>query len=250
MSKELVLILADSLREYYDENELRQVCALFDQELEYDDAHQKPDYITFARRLITQREHGNNRRILEALLPSISTRCSEMVGKNKYELREYHLDMQSRVSQLQQLVECEKIPSEVVVPDDRPFTAKSEVRELLSRAETDVLLVDAYIGLGTLDCLREVSHPIRILTGQRKESIQQGFETGVSDFRNEGHSIEVRRHPKLHDRYIVFNERCWLVGSSIKDVGKKALNIVECIDSKEAIVRQAEKKWDEADKYL
>jgi hypothetical protein len=59
----------------------------------------------------------------------------------------------------------------------------------------------------------------------------------------------VRQHPKLHDRYLVFNERCWLVGSSLKDAGKKALNVIECIDNKEAVVNEAERKWNEASTY-
>jgi hypothetical protein len=88
------------------------------------------------------------------------------------------------------------------------------------------------------------------LTGQQKQSVETGFESALKDFRSEGRTVEVRKHPKLHDRYLIFNERCWLVGSSIKDAGKKALNVIECLDSKELIVADAEKKWTEAVVYL
>jgi hypothetical protein len=88
------------------------------------------------------------------------------------------------------------------------------------------------------------------LTGQQKQAIEHGFETAVKDFRSEGRTIEVRRHAKLHDRYLIFNDRCWLIGSSLKDAGKKALNVIECLDSKQAIVSDAEKKWGEAVVHL
>ena len=153
--------------------------------------------------------------------------------------------MAGRLEALRPLLDGPAIPSEIAVPDDQPFTAKSEIRDFIAQSETELFLVDAYVGVATLDCLREMTHSIRMLTGDQRQSIQQGFEAAVKDFRVEGFQLEVRRHPKLHDRYLIFNERCWLVGSSIKDAGKKALNVIECIDSKETIVKEAERKWKE-----
>ena len=65
------------------------------------------------------------------------------------------------------------------------------------------------------------------------------------EFRSEGRKVDVRRHAKLHDRYLIFYDRCWLVGGSIKDAGKNALNVIECLDSKRSIVIDAEAKWAE-----
>lgn len=246
LNKQLVPILADAVREYYDPDELVQLCGLWDSDLEWDGQRQKPAYLGFAQRLLTQPEHGNNRRILEALLPSLFSRCSEMIAKSDYEKKQYHEELDRRMNALRPLLGTEPTPREISVPDGRPFTAKSEIRDLLNTAEGPVLLVDAYIGVGTLDCVRSVPHPIRILTGQQKQSVAPGFDRAANDFIAEGHLLEVRSHPKLHDRYLIFNERCWLVGSSIKDAGKKALNIIECVDSKQSIVGDAEKKWTEA----
>ena len=85
-----------------------------------------------------------------------------------------------------------------------------------------------------------------MLTGAQPQSVQSGFQASVAEFRAEGKTIEVRRHPKLHDRYVVFNNRCWLIGSSIKDAGKKALNVIECVENKQELVAAAETKWGEA----
>jgi hypothetical protein len=246
MSKHLVPILADAMREYYNNEELTELFALFDSELEWDHIRNEPSHLRIAKRLITQMEHGNNRRILEALLPSLFVRSREMIAKTKWEKRDYHQEMDSRIGQLRMLLASSTAPIEISVSDDHPFTAKSEIRDLVATADGPVLLVDAYIGISTLDCLREVQHPIRILTGQQNHSVGSGFEAAVKDFQFEGRIVEVRRHPKLHDRYLIFNDRCWLIGSSIKDAGKKALNVIECLDSKQAIVADAEKKWTEA----
>jgi hypothetical protein len=249
MGKELVIVLADAIREYYDDNELLELCGLFDTELEWDHAKNKPSHLRLANRLVFQTEHANNRLLLDALVPSLSSRNSEMIAKTSWQTREYHQEMSGRVAQLQSLLDGSEIPSEISVSDGHPFTAKSELRDFLSEAGTEVFIVDAYIGVGTLDCLREVKGAIRILTGNQKQSIQPGFEAALQDFRNEGRPIEVRQHQKLHDRYVIFNERCWLVGSSIKDAGKKALNVIECIDNKEAVAKEAERKWKEGTTY-
>jgi len=135
------------------------------------------------------------------------------------------------------------IAREVVIAEDRPFTAKAEVREFLEKAETEIFVVDPYIGVGTLDCLRTAKCPIRVLTGAYGNSIENGFEAALKAFQSEGFQIEIRQHVKLRDRHFVFNERCWLVGSSLKDAGRKAFHITEIVDSKAEVVAALEAKW-------
>ena len=133
--------------------------------------------------------------------------------------------------------------------EKHPFAAKAEVRDLLSSAETEVTLVDNYIGIVTLDCLRVVDQPIRILTGDKEPSIEKGFDRALAEFRSEGRKIEVRRHGRLHDRHVLLNNRCWLIGSSLKDAGKKAFSMIEGVDICKAISQDVERKWSEATIY-
>lgn len=245
MNKKLVLILADAMRVYYNSEELVELFGVFDGKLEWQHERNEPSHVLIAKRLLTEMEHGNNRRILEALVPSLFVRCSKMIAKSSWERRDFHQEMEARLEKLRPLLDSATAPTEISVLDDRPFMAKSEIRDLVAKADGPVFLVDAYVGISTLDCFREVPYPIRILTGQQKQSVEPGFEAAVKDFRSEGRAIEIRQHPKLHDRYLIFNDRCWLIGSSIKDAGKKALNVIECLDSKQVIVDDAEKKWTE-----
>jgi len=250
MAKQLIPVLADALRLYYTGEELRELFEIFDSEIEWDNVGNGPAYLSNSKRLILEMEHSNSRKILEALLPSLFGRCGEMIAKTSWERRDVHLAMQARLEELRPLLGNLMSPTDIALPDNRPFTAKSEIRDLVAKADGDLLLVDAYVGISTLDCLRDMAHPVRILTGKQPQSIEQGFDAAVKDFRSEGHVLNVRRHTKLHDRYLIFNDRCWLIGSSIKDAGKKALNVIECVDCKRVIVVDAEKKWTEAIAYL
>ncbi len=65
----------------------------------------------------------------------------------------------------------------------------------------------------------------------------------------EGFQVEVRQNAKLHDRHIIFNDRCWLVGSSLKDAGKKAFHTTEITDTKAEVIAALEAKWQASSVY-
>lgn len=136
-----------------------------------------------------------------------------MIAKTSWEARDFHEEMSTRLAKLRPLLEGAATPIEIAIPDERPFTAKSEIRELVAKANSQILLFDPYVGVSTLDCFRNVQQHLRILTGQSKQSVESGFEAAVKDFRSEVHLVEIRRHKMLHDRYLIFNDRCWLIGT-------------------------------------
>jgi hypothetical protein len=244
MDLRLVPVLADGLREYFENEELFELCGLFDVSVDWID--NASGYMRLAKRLILEPEHGNNRRLMEALVPSLMARAREQQARTSYERQDHHRSMVERLKSLEADLEGGGLPTELSAPEDHQFTAKSKVREFLGLADTQITIVDNYVGVGTLDCLRDVQQPIRLLTGSGDRSIEPAFERALEGFRAEGFAIEVRRHRKLHDRYILFADRAWLVGSSLKDAGRKAFNAIECVDGKSAIVADVENKWSEA----
>ena len=188
MDPAFISVLTDGIREYYGAEELIDLCAAFSVELECDPQRGTPKHHRLAINLITKLEHGNNHRLLTALVPSLMNRASEGVAHNDWERRDYHSGMRSRLAGLAGALPSTSLPEEISVPENQPFTAKSQVRELLCTAETPVTVVDAYVGVGTLDCMRDVKHPIRLLTGNKAQSVETGFERALTDFIAEGRS--------------------------------------------------------------
>jgi hypothetical protein len=249
MSVIYVPIFTDGLREYYKDSELFELFELFDVDVPVELESNRPSHMSLSRNLLTLPEHGNNRRLLEALVPSLVSRARERMAHTSYERQEHHRDMVNRLETLEAALGSPALPTELSAPEDHPFTAKSQIREFIGKADTPIIIVDNYVGAGTLDCLRDAQQSIRLLTGEWDKCIENGFSSALHDFRAEGFTIEVRRHKKLHDRYILFAERLWLVGSSLKDAGKKSFNAIECIDSKAGIKAVVEAKWEEASQY-
>ena len=243
-----VPILTDGLREYYNDSELQELFELFDVDVPLESSN-RPAHMSISKNLLTHPEHGNNRRLLEALVPSLVSRSRGRMAHTSFERQEHHRNMVNRLEALETALGSPILPTELSAPEDHPFTAKSQIREFIGKADTPIIIVDNYVGAGTLDCLRDAQHPISLLTGEWDRCIENGFSSALKDFQAEGFKIEVRRHKKLHDRYILFSERLWIVGSSLKDVGKKSFNAIECIDSKAQVTAVVETKWKEASKY-
>jgi hypothetical protein len=244
-------ILAELLQKYYDEpGELQEVAKLFGIELPelWSDAP-KAQWLAAAKQILGQLEQGNYYIFLQTVLEQLDMKNAVAIGNTSWERQTAHTTLRPRITELRTYFEKPGLPSEIVVPEGSTFTAKSQIRELLATASTSVLIVDPYIGVATLDCLRSVSTSIQLLTGAASASIESGFDSALADFKKEGFKIEVRRAPMLHDRHLTFNDRCWLVGSSLKDAGKKALHCMEIVDLKADVVQALEAKWSAGTMY-
>jgi hypothetical protein len=251
MDKSHIPLLAEVLELYYTHDELIEMASIFDVTFPNSTVWktQHFNWLGAARQLVEQLDHGNHYQMLESVLGALEQRNKTAIARTDWERREAHQYATPKIDKLIAALREPGVAREIVVAEEKPFTAKSEVREFLERAETPTLVVDAYIGVGTLDCFRTMKVPIRLLTGSQNNSIEVDFENALKAFLAEGFNIEVRRHAKLHDRHIAFNERCWLVGSSLKDAGKKAFHAIEIVDAKGEVLAALEAKWSAATSY-
>lgn len=248
MNRSLIPLLAEAIQTYVPARNLFELGEIFSTDIPREE--QDPNYLQLAATLISRPEHGSNREFLNALVQLVLSRNDERRVHTGFDEQYFHETFGTRMQALSHLVGDQMVQTSVTVQEDQPFSAKSEARDLLGKAETLLTVVDVYIGIGTLDCLRDVQHPIRILTGNKDKSIENGFERSLKDFRGEGYEVEVKTHSKLHDRYLLFNERCWLVGSSLKDAGKKTFNILEIGDFRAQVQAEVDKKWNEGSVVL
>ncbi|MFY9911770.1 MAG: hypothetical protein WAK56_18145, partial [Candidatus Sulfotelmatobacter sp.] len=213
MEKTHIPLLAEVLELYYTEDEILEMAAIFDVTFSREVVGRYPrfNWLAVSRQLVEKLDHGNHYQMLESTLVALEQRNKTAIARTDWERRDAHQHATPKIEKLVAALREPGVAREIVVAEDKPFTAKSEVREFLERADTPTLVVDPYIGVGTLDCFRTMKVPIRLLTGAQNSSIEGGFENALKAFQTEGFTIEVRRHTKLHDRHIAFNDRCWLV---------------------------------------
>ncbi|MGD2271802.1 MAG: hypothetical protein PVI06_15475 [Desulfobacterales bacterium] len=248
MKDESIEMLADAIKEYYSNYELDDLCNQFDIEINYQDAD--PDYMELARSLTTTTGHQRTQRFFKTLIPNLLKRCNERIANSTSEDLIYHQQMIHHIEGFKLLLREPREPVQIRTPGSHIFSDKFEIQTYFSSAKSDVIIVDPWIGVGTLDCVVGVKSQIRLLTGKGPNSYDPGFEATLKRFRKKIPNIAIRLYTPLQDRFVVFNDRCWLAGASLKDAGAATLNLIEIRDHKQLILREIARKWSEAEDFF
>ena len=121
--------------------------------------------------------------------------------------------------------------------------------EICNSKEGEIFLCDPYISPVTLhpfSVLKNKIASIKILTSNILE--EEKLKNYIKKFQKECNIIvEVRLSKKIHDRYIIYSEKCWSIGSSIKDLGNKDTLIKDISEVAQSLSSLFRERWDEAE---
>lgn len=136
-----------------------------------------------------------------------------------------------------------------IIKSGENFTATKIFEEFLSTKIKckEILLCDPYISPSTLfpfSVLKGRVESIKILTSNifdkdkfKEYKRKMKRETGIC--------IEVKDNKKIHDRYLIYDDKCWHIGSSIKDLGNKDTTIKEISEVVTSMKDLFLKRWNE-----
>jgi len=136
-------------------------------------------------------------------------------------------------------------PKQVFLPSGSPHDAYVQIRSIIQQAAKEALIIDPWVDETLWPLLTNIprSCKVRILG----EHLKGDFELEARKFvAQHGTSIEVRTTTKYHDRFIFLDrKRCFHLGASIKDAGKKsfALSEFERPQLVAATLADAEAEW-------
>ena len=242
MDPENVKNLADALKDYFSQYELEDLCRRFGVVLNYSGT--SPNLRRLAGDILSNPQADQNRQFLHTLISELLERCQEQIQNTTREDNLYHKQMILQLNQLKQSLSPDKAGAPV--PESLPESGasiRSNLAEFFGRADTAVTVVDADSAAGTLDCLQKVAHPIRLLTKEPSGGFDQNFIRVLKTLNERGKTIEMRLHPDIHDRVILFDHRCWLAGGPLKDAANAPFTLIEVIDNRDAISDRVENMW-------
>jgi hypothetical protein len=247
MNPENIKILADGIKEYFSQYELEDLCRRLEIGIEYSGT--SPNLRQLAGDILSDPLSTPNRRFLNTVLSELIKRCRDQVQNANREDNLYHQQMSLQLGQLSQSLE-QHLPEKQVAQEITPEPARSprsSLVEFFGQAQSTVTISDADPAAGTLDCLREVDHPIQLLTTYPPSGFNKGFIRTLKFFRDRDKKIELRLSNSLHDVIVSFNHRCWLFSSPLKDASKAARSVIEIIDSRDAVIDMVRNKWQRAE---
>ena len=110
-------------------------------------------------------------------------------------------------------------PKQGIFFDGQIYDAYSFVAGLVRSAKRRIMLIDNYIDDTVLTILskREAGVEAVVYTGKISKQLQLDIDKHNAQYP----SVEVRTFSKAHDRFLIIDDSVYLVGASIKDLGKK-----------------------------
>ena len=118
-------------------------------------------------------------------------------------------------------VQTKTPPVQGVFFDGQLWDACSLAEKLVARAKKAIVLIDNWVGPGTLDILAKKRQgvAVRVVTSARGNRLAA---SDIAKFNEQYPSLTVTTNAAFHDRFLILDEsEIYLIGASLKDLGKK-----------------------------
>ena len=130
-----------------------------------------------------------------------------------------------RISALEQkvdfFVQTREPPLQGVFYEGQLWDACSLVEKLIGRAKKTILLIDSWVGTGTLDMLakKRKGVVVEVVTSPRGNKLAA---SDIAKFNAQYGGLSVKTSMAFHDRFLIIDDKeLYLIGASLKDLGKK-----------------------------
>lgn len=178
-------------------------------------------------------------RIMESFV-----KLRQFIIKNSYMFQRMNIfemrlaETESKVESVMKMIDNEKrIPQQGIFFDGQIYDAYSFVADLVRKATKRIVLIDNYIDDTVLTLLDKRAFGVEatVYTGKVSKQLQLDIDKHNAQYP----PIEVRTFAKAHDRFLIIDNEVYLIGASIKDLGKKwfGFTLMENTDAEELITR-------------
>ena len=128
-------------------------------------------------------------------------------------------------------------PIEGIFFDGQVYDAYTFVADLIRKASRRIILIDNYIDDTVLTLLDKRAHGVDVIIYTSRLSEQ--LKLDLAKHNAQYPSIDIRAFMKSHDRFLIIDDDVYLIGASIKDLGKKwfGFTLMENTDAEELLLR-------------
>jgi len=136
-----------------------------------------------------------------------------------------------RISALEQkvdfFVQTQTPPLHGVFYEGQLWDACSLVEKLIGRAKKTILLIDSWVGPGTLDMLakKRKGVNVEVVTSPRGNKLAA---SDITKFNAQYGGLSVKTSMAFHDRFLIIDDKeLYLIGASLKDLGRKCFGFTK-----------------------
>jgi hypothetical protein len=144
----------------------------------------------------------------------------ELIEYNLSDMRKLLMETTDKVDFVfESIKDTPSLPVQGIFFDGQIFDAYTFVADLIRKASRKIILIDNYIDDTVLTLLNKRSTDVKaiIYTGKVSKTVLLDITRHNSQYP----PIEIRTFTKAHDRFLIIDNEVYLIGASIKDLGKK-----------------------------
>jgi hypothetical protein len=124
-------------------------------------------------------------------------------------------------------VQTREPPLQGVFYEGQLWDACSLVEKLIGRAKKTILLIDSWVGTGTLDMLakKRKGVVVEVVTSPRGNKLAT---SDIVKFTAQYGGLSVKTSMAFHDRFLIIDDKeLYLIGASLKDLGRKCFGFTK-----------------------
>ena len=158
---------------------------------------------------------------------SINARMNQIEDRIDRRLVVYDKRIESLEEKVDFFVQTRDPPLQGVFYEGQLWDACSLVEKLIGRAKKTILLIDSWVGPGTLDMLakKRKGVVVEVVTSPRGNKLAA---SDIAKFTAQYGGLSVKTSIAFHDRFLIIDDKeLYLIGASLKDLGRKCFGFTK-----------------------
>lgn len=166
-----------------------------------------------------------------------NVRLLERIGAMELKQFDYQKSTDAKIAKLLDHIEktsC-KDPNEKIFFEGQIYDAYSFLIKMIKQVKREIVLVDGYVNINTLDILKHKPKNIAVTILTLPSSTLS--KTEIKKFNDEYPTLNVHKTTSFHDRFMIFDrKKLYHIGASLKDAGEKTFAISKLEEAHETSI--------------
>ena len=111
------------------------------------------------------------------------------------------------------------IPKQGIFFDGQIYDAYKFIVDLIKQAKKEIVLIDNYVDESVLTLLSNKNKEVTVII--YTTNISNSLILAQDKFNKQYNKVEIKKFNKSHDRFLSIDNEIYLIGASLKDLGKK-----------------------------
>ena len=158
---------------------------------------------------------------------SVNARMNQLEDEIDRRLCKAESDIADLKEKVDFFVQTQTPPLQGVFYEGQLWDACSLVEKLIGRAKKDILLIDSWVGPGTLDMLAKKRKGVKVevVASPRGNKLAQ---SDVDKFNDQYGGLAVKSSMAFQDRFLIIDgKELYFIGASLKDLGRKCFGFTK-----------------------